>query len=174
MTGFQILVGIIMGSISDRNLMYGAKAVLECFGVPYDYVICSAHRTPEDIPTRIAVWISRGCEIFIAGAGWSAHLAGAVAGQTIKPVIGVPLSSSVLKGQDSLLSTVQMPPGIPVATVGIDCSENAAYLAIQMLAIGNPGIASQLLRHRKQMAKIVRKNDEELKNIGWIDERTKK
>ncbi|MFA6047681.1 MAG: 5-(carboxyamino)imidazole ribonucleotide mutase [Parcubacteria group bacterium] len=171
MTELQILVGIIMGSFSDRRLMYGAKAVLEKFLIPYDYHICSAHRTPDDIPPIINEWKGRGCKVLIVGAGWAAHLAGAVAAQTILPVIGVPLSSSVLKGLDSLLATVQMPPGIPVATVAIDCSENAAHLAIQMLAISNDKLAMELRAHRiATMGEDVRDKDRKLRASGWPDE----
>lgn len=169
MAEISIKVGIIMGSDSDVAIMRGAKDVLDAFDVPYSGVICSAHRTPEDVPKLIELWAKCGCKVFIAGAGWAAHLAGAFAANTILPVIGVPLSSSKLSGLDALLATVQMPQGIPVATVAIDCTANAAYLAIQILAAGGDiDLRDKLLQHRLKMADGVREKSKKLFQT-WSD-----
>lgn len=164
-----ILVGIIMGSDSDTVTMNKARAVLEEHGVPYAGMICSAHRTPEDIPDVVRSWAERGCRVFIAGAGWAAHLAGAIAANTTLPVIGVPLSSSKLSGMDALLATVQMPSGIPVATVAIDCAANAAFLAMQILAAGgDAALKEKLVNHRITMGDEVREKSRNLTELqGW-------
>ncbi len=165
-----ILVGIVMGSDNDAMIMSKAKDVLENFKVPYAATICSAHRTPEDLVRIVDAWKKRGCRVFIAGAGWAAHLAGAIAAHTIQPVIGVPLSSSKLDGLDALLATVQMPSGIPVATVAIDCADNAAYLAIQILAAGGDvDLSDKLAGHRRKMAESIREKSRKLQMQGWPD-----
>lgn len=147
-------VGIVMGSDSDLGVMEGAVAMLTKFQVPYEITVASAHRTP----TRAAEWArtarQRGLRVIIAGAGHAAHLAGAMAAQSTLPVIGVPIDSSALQGLDALLSTVQMPPGIPVATValGRPGAQNAGLLAVQILALGQPRLAEALDDHRRAMA----------------------
>jgi len=147
-------VGIVMGSDSDLGVMHGAVAMLKKFHVPYEMTVASAHRTPE----RAAEWAckapSKGIKVIIAGAGHAAHLAGAMAAQSTLPVIGVPIDSSSLQGLDALLSTVQMPPGIPVATmaVGKPGAKNAGLLAVQILALSDPDLAARLAAHREEMA----------------------
>jgi phosphoribosylaminoimidazole carboxylase PurE protein len=167
MTENSIEAGIIMGSEHDEVKMIKAREVLEAFGVRFASGIWSAHRTPKEVPKIVQFWIARGCKVFIAGAGWAAHLAGAIAGNTTLPVIGVPLSSSKLVGLDALLATVQMPPGIPVATVAIDCADNAAYLAIQILAIGDERLRQRLAEHRQQMEKTIEEKNEMHFGKGW-------
>jgi phosphoribosylamine--glycine ligase len=147
-------VGIVMGSDSDLDVMNGAVAMLKKFHVPFEITVASAHRTPE----RAAEWArnapARGIKVIIAGAGHAAHLAGAMAAQSTLPVIGVPIDSSCLQGLDALLSTVQMPPGIPVATmaVGKPGAKNAGLLAVQILALSDSGLAARLVAHRQEMA----------------------
>lgn len=145
------LVGVIMGSISDREVMRGCVELLQELDIPHEVKVLSAHRTP-DLTREYAVSAEdRGIEVIIAGAGWAAHLAGAIAGNTILPVIGVPIDSSPLNGMDALLATVQMPPGIPVATVAIGSggAKNGAVLAAQILALKYPPIAENLKSYRK-------------------------
>lgn len=147
-------VGIVMGSDSDLDVMNGAVAMLKKFHVPFEITVASAHRTPE----RAAEWArnapARGIKVIIAGAGHAAHLAGAMAAQSTLPVIGVPIDSSCLQGLDALLSTVQMPPGIPVATmaVGKPGAKNAGLLAVQILALSDSELAARLVAHRQEMA----------------------
>ena len=165
------LVGVIMGSDSDLAVMEGAFQVLESFDVPYEARILSAHRSPEETASYARKAAGRGMKALIAGAGWAAHLAGVMASETILPVIGVPIDSSPLKGMDALLATVQMPPGIPVATmaIGKGGAHNAALFAIQMLALSDSVLAEKLRNHKKKMAEdvVVKKNgklDEYLAN----------
>ena len=138
------LVGILTGSPSDLAVVEKAQEVLAALGIQSELLVLSAHRTPEQVTEYINDAPKRGVEVFIACAGMAAHLAGAVAAQTLLPVIGVPLASGALAGFDALLSTVQMPPGIPVATVGVDGSKNAAYLAARILATSRPAITKAL------------------------------
>jgi len=145
------LVGVIMGSISDREVMQGCSDLLSALSIPHEAKVLSAHRTP-DLTREFAVSAAdRGIEVIIAGAGWAAHLAGAIAGHTTLPVIGVPIDSSPLNGMDALLSTVQMPPGIPVATVAVGSggAKNAAVLAAQILALKYPSIDQNLKSYRR-------------------------
>lgn len=142
------LVAILMGSDSDLPVMQNAVEVLESMGVSYEMDICSAHRLPEKTAEYAKTARQRGVEVIIAGAGMAAHLAGVIASQTTLPVIGVPLKSGALNGVDALYSTVQMPPGIPVATVAIDGAKNAAYLACSILSIKYPEIAERLEQFR--------------------------
>ncbi len=145
------LVGVIMGSISDREVMQGCCDLLSELSIPHEAKVLSAHRTP-DLTREFAVSAAdRGIEVIIAGAGWAAHLAGAIAGYTTLPVIGVPIDSSPLNGMDALLSTVQMPPGIPVATVAVGSggAKNAAVLAAQILALKYPSIDQNLKNYRR-------------------------
>jgi len=137
-------VGILVGSASDLPTIEKAGVIFEKFGVEHEINVMSAHRNPEQVDNYVATAPDRGIEVFICGAGMAAHLAGAVAARTILPVIGVPISASNLDGLDALLSTVQMPKGVPVATVAIDGSINAALLAIQMLAMSDDDLASKL------------------------------
>ena len=153
MSGGKPLIGVIMGSASDSDVMQGCMNVLQEFDISYEVRVLSAHRTP-DLTREYAVSAAdRGIEVIIAGAGWAAHLAGFMAGHTILPVIGVPIDSSAFKGLDALLSTVQMPPGIPVATVAVGSGGaiNAGVLAAQILALKYPPLAEKLKNYRKDM-----------------------
>jgi 5-(carboxyamino)imidazole ribonucleotide mutase len=138
------LVGILTGSASDLPVVEKAQEVLAGLGIRSELLVLSAHRTPERVTEYVKGAPKRGVEVFIACAGMAAHLAGAVAAQTLLPVIGVPLSNGGLSGLDALLATVQMPPGIPVATVAVDGAKNAAYLAARMLAVRHAGITEKL------------------------------
>jgi phosphoribosylaminoimidazole carboxylase PurE protein len=144
-------VGILMGSESDRPRMEGAQQVLEELGVPSEVHVMSAHRTPDKVAAYAEGAAGRGIKVLIAGAGMAAHLAGAVAARTVLPVIGVPLDGSPLLGLDALLATVQMPPGIPVATVAVGKAgaRNAGFLAAQIIALGDETLAARL-RERRQ------------------------
>ena len=147
------LVGVIMGSASDADIMKGCIDVLKDMGIPHEVKILSAHRTPEQTREYAISAAGRGIQVIIAGAGWAAHLAGAIAAQTTLPVIGIPIDSSPLKGMDALLSTVQMPSGIPVATValGKGGAKNAAVLGVQILALKYPFVAEEVARYRKAL-----------------------
>jgi len=138
------LVGILMGSDSDLSVMEKAAATLQEMGVPFELNISSAHRMPDKTAEYARTARERGLAVIIAGAGMAAHLAGVVAAHTTLPVIGVPLKSGALKGVDALYSTVQMPPGIPVATVAIDGAVNAAFLACQIIAVHDAELAKRL------------------------------
>lgn len=155
---------ILMGSDSDLPVMEAAANVLKEFGVEYKMTIASAHRTPERVTTLVNEAEQKGAAAIICGAGMAAHLAGAVAAQTIVPVIGVPLDASPMGGLDALLSTVQMPPGIPVATVAIGRAgaKNAAHLALQIIARGDKALLGKLKDYRKGMAQEVEKKAEKL------------
>ena len=155
-------VGILMGSDSDLPVMEKAVEVLKEMGVPYEMDISSAHRLPEKTAHYAKTARDRGLEVLIAGAGMAAHLAGVLAAHTTLPVIGIPLKSGALEGVDALYSTVQMPPGIPVATVGIDGAKNAAYLACEILSIKYPEIAKKIEDFRSKMKKSL---EEKSKNI---------
>src|SRR5512136_943441 len=147
------LVGILMGSESDLPVMEKAAEVLKEMGIPFEMEISSAHRLPEKTANYAKRSRSRGIEVLIAGAGMAAHLAGALASHTTLPVIGVPIQSGALHGADALYSTVQMPPGVPVATVGIDGAKNAAYLACEILSVKFPEVAKKLEDFRSNMKK---------------------
>lgn len=148
----NIKVLILMGSKSDLPIMEKTTAVLDSYGVASKTLIRSAHRTPEATVQTVKDAEAAGCQVFICAAGMAAHLAGVVASKTIKPVIGVPISSGPLQGQDALLSTVMMPPDIPVATVGINGAKNAGILAVQMLAQTDEELAQQLKETRAAQA----------------------
>jgi 5-(carboxyamino)imidazole ribonucleotide mutase len=151
-----------MGSDSDFPVMKSTLEVLDAFGVGYEVRISSAHRTPAATRDYVLDAQSRGCAVFIAAAGMAAHLAGAVASLTIRPVIGVPVDAGPLQGEDALLSTVQMPGGIPVATVAIGKAgaKNAGYLAVQILGVADQALASDLSAERERnAAEILGKND---------------
>jgi phosphoribosylaminoimidazole carboxylase PurE protein len=145
-----MLVGIVMGSESDREVMTRTAGILEDLGIPYEVNVMSAHRTPDSVKKYASTASERGLKVLIAGAGLAAHLAGSIAAYTILPVIGVPLAAGPLNGMDSLLSTVQMPKGIPVATVAIGShgAVNAAYLAAQILALEDDAVAAKLRKLR--------------------------
>lgn len=148
----QAVVGIIMGSDSDLPTMKEAAAVCEEFGVAYEMRIVSAHRTPADMAEYGATAHTRGIKVIIAGAGGAAHLPGMTASYTPLPVIGVPIATKQLRGLDSLLSIVQMPSGVPVATVAIGGGRNAGLLAIEMMSIGMPELLPKLLAYKEQLA----------------------
>ena len=145
-------VAVLMGSESDKDKMAPAADTLAKFGIEADVRVLSAHRTPAKVAELASTARDNGYVAFICGAGMAAHLAGAVAAQTTLPVVGVPLSGGALDGVDALYSTVQMPKGIPVATVAVNGSMNAALLVVQMLAIGDEALATKLADHRLEMA----------------------
>ncbi|MFZ0931041.1 MAG: 5-(carboxyamino)imidazole ribonucleotide mutase [Syntrophobacteraceae bacterium] len=155
------LVGIIMGSDSDISVMEQAVRLVEEFGIPYEMKILSAHRTPDETAEYVKGLAGRGVKVLIAGAGWAAHLAGVCAAQTTIPVIGVPIDSSPLNGMDALLSTVQMPPGVPVATmaIGKGGAYNAAVFAVRILSLLDPELARRYASFRKKMAEDVISNN---------------
>ena len=155
-----VLVGVIMGSKSDWETMRHAHEILAAFGVPHECRVISAHRTPEDMSAYAREAEGRGLEVIIAGAGGAAHLPGMVAAQTTLPVLGVPVQSRALNGQDSLLSIVQMPAGIPVGTLAIGDAgaKNAALLAISILANKHTDYRQALKDYRAEMAEKVRKD----------------
>ena len=146
---------ILMGSKSDRAIMQPAEDVLEAFGVPYKTMIRSAHRTPEATVQAVKEAEDAGCGVFICAAGMAAHLAGVVCSKTVKPVIGVPIAAGPLQGEDALHSTVMMPPGLPVATVGINGAKNAALLAVQILAVNDEALSRLLLQDRAAQAEAI-------------------
>lgn len=154
-------VSIIMGSKSDyESQMKFCAETLERFGAPYELLVASAHRTPERTKTYVKEAEAKGAQIFICAAGMAAHLAGAVAAATTKPVLGVPMTGGALNGVDALYSTVQMPSGMPVGTVAIGKAGaiNAAYLAVQILSLNNPAFAQKLIDDRRDMAVQVEKD----------------
>ena len=155
-------VAILMGSDSDFGVMSKAISVLKKFEIPVEVHVYSAHRTPEKVAEFASNAKDNGFGVIIAGAGMAAALAGVVAGHTTLPVIGVPLKSNVLEGVDALLSTVMMPSGIPVATVAIDGSKNAAYLAAQILAISDEELAKKVLDNRQKQSAAVLVKDQEI------------
>src|SRR6201988_5100891 len=148
---------ILMGSDSDAPVMQAAVDVLKEFGISSEMTVASAHRSPARVMRLVDEAPGRGVKVFIIGAGAAAHLAGVVAAHTTLPVIGVPIDSSALKGMDALLSTVQMPPGVPVATVSIGKpgATNAGVLAAQILGVGDPAIAERLTTYKKKLAEKV-------------------
>jgi phosphoribosylamine--glycine ligase len=148
---------ILMGSDSDADVMSAARDVLTEFGIASRMTVASAHRSPQRVLTLVDDAVRNGVRVFIVGAGAAAHLAGVVAAHTTRPVIGVPIDSSALKGLDALLSTVQMPPGVPVATVAIGKpgATNAGVLAAQMIALADPAVASRLDTYKKTLAEKV-------------------
>ena len=146
-------VAVLMGSPNDAEKMSGASETLERFGLEADVRVLSAHRSPKEVAEFVSSARADGYAAIIAGAGMAAHLAGACAAHTTLPVVGVPLSGGALNGVDALYATVQMPRGIPVATVAVDGSINAALLVVQMLAITDEGLAAKLEEHRAQGAR---------------------
>jgi 5-(carboxyamino)imidazole ribonucleotide mutase len=150
-------VGVIMGSDSDLPIVEEALQVLDEFEVPYEVKILSAHRSPGHTSAYARSAAERGLRVLVAAAGWAAHLAGVLAAETVLPVIGIPVNSSPLQGLDALLSTVQMPPGIPVATmaIGKGGAHNAALFAIQILALQEPLLSERLQRFKHKMAEDI-------------------
>lgn len=160
-------VAIVMGSISDLDVVRGAAELLREFGVPFEVHVLSAHRTPQQTMSFAKTARSEGFGVIIAAAGMAAHLAGAIAANTTLPVIGLPLQSKALDGMDALLSTVQMPPGIPVATVGINAAKNAALLAVQILGICNDSLVQKLEDARlDQAAKVLNADRRVAEELG--------
>src|SRR3954451_23485278 len=161
----QIDVLILMGSDSDAPIMQSAVDVLRELGISAEMTVASAHRSPARVMRLVDEAPGRGVKVFIVGAGAAAHLGGVVAAHTILPVIGVPIDSSALNGMDALLSTVQMPPGVPVATVSIGKpgATNAAVLAAQILAVGDASVASRLEAYKKKLADKVEQAAERLR-----------
>lgn len=160
-------VGIIMGSDSDLPTMQAAIAVCEEFGVPAEVAIVSAHRTPERMVDYAKSAVDRGLKVIIAGAGGAAHLPGMVAALTVLPVIGVPVATKQLGGVDSLYSIVQMPAGIPVATVAIGNAKNAGLLAVQMLASHDSELQARLLAYRDSLRTMVEGKQAQLDRLGY-------
>jgi phosphoribosylamine--glycine ligase len=153
----SVQVLILMGSDSDAAIMSAARDALAEFGIASEMTVASAHRSPERVLRLVGEAPGRGVKVFIVGAGAAAHLAGVVAAHTTLPVVGVPIDSSALKGLDALLSTVQMPPGVPVATVAIGKpgATNAGVLAAQMIALADPAIAARLVDYKRKLAEKV-------------------
>uniref|UniRef100_A0A7C4NTD4 N5-carboxyaminoimidazole ribonucleotide mutase n=1 Tax=Thermodesulfobacterium geofontis TaxID=1295609 RepID=A0A7C4NTD4_9BACT len=160
-------VGILMGSDSDLPIMKESAEILEFFEIPYEISIISAHRTPEKALEYAKTAEERGIEVIIAGAGGAAHLPGVIASLTLIPVIGVPIKSNFLDGLDSLLSIVQMPAGIPVATVAINNAKNAALLAVHILSIKYPELKEKLKKYREEIKNKVIEKNEKLQNLGY-------
>jgi 5-(carboxyamino)imidazole ribonucleotide mutase len=163
MSETKLDVAIMMGSKSDLETMRPAAKVLEGLGLAVEVRVLSAHRTPEEAAAFVKDAGRRGCKAFICGAGGAAHLAGAVAAHTIRPVIGVPVVSGSLGGYDSLLSTVQMPPGMPVATVAVGGAENAGLLAAQIIAVGDPAVGKRIEAEREARRQKVLDADAEVR-----------
>ncbi len=159
-------VAIFIGSISDEGKMRPCADILDDLGVSYLFTVTSAHRTPERTEDLIREMEGSGCQVFICAAGMAAHLAGAVAARTIRPVLGVPIDASPLGGMDALLATVQMPPGFPVGTLALDSAgaRNAAYLAAQIIALRDPALAQRLEVLRQGFKDSVAKAAAELEN----------
>jgi len=163
MSETKIEVGIIMGSDSDLPIMEDAVKVLKEFGIGYEVKVLSAHRTPNQHAEYSRTANDRGLKVIIAAAGGAAHLPGVTAAQTTLPVIGVPIKGKSLEGMDALLSIVQMPPGIPVATVAINGAKNAAILAASIIALVNPDIQAKLVEYKTKMEKDSLAKNEKLK-----------
>ena len=157
-------VGIIMGSDSDFPLMKKTVEVLEEFGIAYEVKVSSAHRTPEDTLEYAKTAVDRGLKVIIAGAGAAAHLPGVIAAETTLPVIGVPINATALNGMDALYAIVQMPSGVPVASVGIDATKNAGLLAVQILATADDELRQKMVEYKENMKEAV------LKKIAKIQE----
>ena len=160
------VIGIIMGSESDMPAMEPCMKQLEEFGVPYEVKVASAHRKPAEVHEWASTAHERGIKVIIAAAGMAAHLCGVIASMTTVPVIGVPINST-LDGMDALLAIVQMPPGIPVATVGINGALNAGILAVQMLAVGDEQLQEKLSAYKEDLKKKIVKANEELAKVSF-------
>ena len=160
-------VGIVMGSDSDLKVMSAAAKVLEDFGVEYDMQILSAHRCYEELHEWVSTARDRDISVIIAGAGMAAHLPGICSAIFPLPVIGVPLYGEKVGGMDALYSILQMPPGVPVATVGLDAAKNAGLLAVRMLAVGDPGMEKKINDYRDDMRRQVLDKNDHLQTTGY-------
>jgi len=160
---------IIMGSASDNDTMQQCARVLEEFGVEYNLTVASAHRSPERTRKLVAQAAGKGIKVIVCGAGMAAHLAGVAAAHSRLPVIGVPMAAGPFNGLDALLSTVQMPPGVPVATVaaGSAGAKNAAYLALRILALSDQGLSKKLGAHARKMEREVERAAGKIEGEGW-------
>lgn len=161
------VVGIIMGSDSDLPVMAKAAEMLDQLGIPYELTIVSAHRTPDRLTEYAKSAAGRGIRVIIAGAGGAAHLPGMVASQTVLPVIGVPVQTKALGGVDSLYSIVQMPPGIPVATVAINGALNAGLLAAKILAVSDTALSEKVAAYSSGLKDMVETKAEKLETVGY-------
>jgi 5-(carboxyamino)imidazole ribonucleotide mutase len=162
----KFIVGIIMGSDSDLSVMIGAASILEEFGVAVETTIVSAHRTPDRLVEYAKGAVKNALKVIIAGAGGSAHLPGMVASFTPLPVIGVPIKTKSMEGLDSLLSIVQMPPGIPVATVAVNGAKNAGLLALEILALSDRQLQNRLVEFKEKMRDEVQDKSDKLEGLG--------
>lgn len=160
-------VAIIVGSDSDLAIMSEAAKILDEFEISYSLTISSAHRSPQITVDKVNKYHREGIKVIIAAAGLAAHLAGVVAAHFPLPVIGVPLTNGALKGVDALFSTVQMPPGIPVATVAIDGAKNAGLLAVQILATSNKKLEEKLLAYKKSLSSVIAQKAQRLENTSY-------
>jgi 5-(carboxyamino)imidazole ribonucleotide mutase len=159
-------VSIIMGSTSDLPVMEGAAKILNDFRIPFEMNALSAHRTPEEVEIFAKQAVSRGIKVIIAAAGMAAHLPGVIASMTPVPVIGVPIKAS-LEGLDSIFSILQMPPGVPVATVGVNAAQNAGILAAQILSTGDEALVKEIMKYKESLKKKIVQANEELKNVKY-------
>ena len=160
------IVSIIMGSTSDLPVMKKAADLLNEFQIPFEMLALSAHRTPKEVEEFASTAVDRGIKVIIAGAGMAAHLAGVVAASTPVPVIGVPLTGSI-EGLDAMLAMIQMPPGIPVATVALNGAMNAGILAVQILSVADSDLAARFVEYKKNLAKKIVKANEELAELKY-------
>jgi 5-(carboxyamino)imidazole ribonucleotide mutase len=160
------LVSIIMGSTSDLPVMEKAAQILNDFKIPFEINALSAHRTPEEVEKFAKGAAKRGIKVIIAAAGMAAHLPGVIASMTPLPVIGVPINAS-LEGLDSIFSILQMPPGIPVATVGVNSAQNAGILAAQIIGAGNEKVLNEVVRYKKNLKKKIVEANKELKKVKF-------
>ena len=170
------MVAIIMGSDSDLSIMQDAAKILDEFKIPYELTVVSAHRTPDRLSQYAKSLIANGIKVVIAGAGGAAHAPGMVAAFTSLPVIGVPIKAKAMEGLDSLLSIVQMPPGIPVATVGVNAAKNAGILAAQIIGISDNDVQKKVDQYKEGLKKSVIEKAEKLEKIGYqkyLNESTK-
>jgi 5-(carboxyamino)imidazole ribonucleotide mutase len=159
-------VSIIMGSTSDLPVMEATAKILNDFKIPFEIIALSAHRTPEEAAKFARNAASRGIKVIIAAAGMAAHLPGVIASMTSVPVIGVPIKAS-LEGVDSILSILQMPPGIPVATVGVNAAQNAGILAAQIIATSDEAVLEEVIKYREGLKKKILQANDELKNVKY-------
>ena len=163
----NIKVGIVMGSDSDLEVMAEAAKILEEFNVSYEITVASAHRAPNLVHKYATEAKFRGFKVIIAGAGGAAHLAGVIASLTTLPIIGIPIKTKSLDGLDSILSTISMPPGVPVATVGINAGKNAGLLAVAILSISDKNLENKLLAYKNKMSKDIKIKGEKLLKVGY-------
>lgn len=163
----KVQIGIIMGSDTDLAIFAETGTILEEFGVPYEMTVASAHRSPNLAHKYVTTAKDRGIKVIIAGAGGAAHLAGVAASLTTLPIIGIPTKTKSLDGLDSLLSTVGMPPGVPVATVGINAGKNAGLLAVQILALSDKKLEEKLIAYKNKMEADNKTKGEKLQKMGF-------